>query len=472
MMNEFYPKVKDINPRIAFDLGLLYIYRELTKENNKEELLRFWEKNSPPKTIQLPMGEFHYRPFMDFVQLDQIMNGLYIERVLEQLSKFDQLSFLESCAILFDLERYFVVPLSEMDVKIIKTIRKCLIQNRPYSNKILSQKLDVRANYISRRISYLRNNAYFRVTGTVNFPRIGLTQYLVLIESALDFQASLSQYFESPFTRTIRRCPNQRFNYIISLILPKKLENQLFDYLIKLNERGHIRRFCCDEVVSISNNLSFDYYSYMKRPSVLSAEQPGFFVDWFKERVLSLADHKNDIKGSFHHFILEGDRVNLSIIDLKVLTYFRRDLDSSVRYIANRLDLSWDEANSRISKIKSLLFPMILLYYTGLNQTALFFFEKITPQQLHSLEASLIRMPQVFSYSLKNGGAIITIDLMNGAHRLNDLICETKPDITGGQFSLLSKSSGIFRPIPYQYYSEDSNNWRFPEDFFLFKEIK
>ncbi len=470
MMLELYPKVKELNSHIALDLGFLFIYRHLEDDDEKYELLDFWREKSPHKIVQLPMGEFHYRPYIDFIYLDKIMNGLFIETVLEQMSKFQNLSFYESCAILFDLERYYVVPLSEMDVRIIKTIRDLVDTQQYYTNELLSEKLQVRSNYISRRIGYLRNNAYFRVTGTVNFPRIGLNLYIILIESTPEFQESIPKYFSSPYTRTIRRCPNQRFDYIVSLTIPKIHEKKLFEYLVKLSDSNKIRSFYCDEVKTISNNLNFTYYTYSKRPSVLSANKPGFFIDWFKERILSLTESSDDSTKAFHRFSFEGNPVKFSERDLKVMTLFRRDLDSSVRTISKRLSLSWDDTNFHIERIKELMFPMILLYYMGLNQSAILFFEKISKENLNSIEKIILRMPQTFSYTFRNGGAIITVDLMNGAHRLNDLVCETLPTIKNTQFSLASKTSGIFRPIPYKFYKE--NKWVFPDNFFLFNEIE
>jgi len=386
------------------------------------------------------------------------------------MSKFQNLSFYESCAILFDLERYYVVPLSEMDVRIIKTIRDLIDTQQYYTNELLSKKLQVRSNYISRRIGYLRNNAYFRVTGTVNFPRIGLNLYIILIESTPDFQESISKYFSSPYTRTIRRCPNQRFDYIVSLTIPKIYEEKLFEYLVKLSDSNKIRSFYCDEVKTISNNLNFTYYTYSKRPSVLSANKPGFFIDWFRERILSMTESSDDSTKAFHRFSFEGNPVKFSERDLKVMTLFRRDLDSSVRTISKRLSLSWEDTNFHIERIKELMFPMILLYYMGLNQSAILFYEKISKENLNSIEKIILRMPQTFSYTFRNGGAIITVDLMNGAHRLNDLVCETLPIIKNTQFSLASKTSGIFRPIPYKFYKE--NKWVFPNNFFLFNEIE
>ena len=470
MKKNLLSRVKTINTRIAADLGLLYIFQQLKNDLDKEELLKFWRLNSPHQIIQLPMGEFHYRPYVDFISLDKIMNGLYIDNVLEQLSKFDNLSFYESCAILSDLERYYIVPLSEMDVKIIEAVKDIIKENTFFNNDILSKKLNVRSNYISRRMGYLRNNAYFRVTGTVNFPKIGLQQYLILIESSLKYRDKIPQYFASPFTRTIRRCPNQRFDYFVSLTLPKHLEKSLFGYLAKLSDNKIVKCFYCDEVSSISNNLNFSYYSYSKRPTVMSSTKPGFYIDWFKERILTMDAEQS--KNSFHRFKFDGNKTSLSLTDLKVLTLFRRDLDSSVRTIAKRISLTWDEANEHMNRVKNLFFPMILLYYTGLNQTALLFFEKITPEQLNSLEKVLTRMPQVFTYTFRNGGAIVTVDLMNGAHRLNDLICETIPELKSAQFSLASKTSGIFRSIPYKFYNETNGNWFFPEDFFLSRDIE
>jgi DNA-binding Lrp family transcriptional regulator len=470
MMLELYPKVKELNSQIALDLGFLFIYRYLEDDDEKYELLDFWREKSTHQIVQLPMGEFHYRPYIDFIYLDKIMNGLFLETVLEQMSKFQNLSFYESCAILFDLERYYVVPLSEMDVRIIKTIRDLIDTQQYYTNELLSKKLQVRSNYISRRIGYLRNNAYFRVTGTVNFPRIGLNLYIILIESTPEFQESISKYFSSPYTRTIRRCPNQRFDYIVSLTIPKIYEEKLFEYLVKLSDSNKIRSFYCDEVKTISNNLNFTYYTYSKRPSVLSANKPGFFIDWFKERILSMTESSDDSTKAFHRFSFEGNPVKFSEIDLKVMTLFRRDLDSSVRTISKRLSLSWEDTNFHIERIKELMFPMILLYYMGLNQSAILFYEKISKENLNSIEKIILRMPQTFSYTFRNGGAIITVDLMNGAHRLNDLVCETLPIIKNTQFSLASKTSGIFRPIPYKFYKE--NKWVFPNNFFLFNEIE
>lgn len=473
MMKDFYPKVSSINSRIALDLGFLYIYQNLETETEKEELVNFWRENSSPEIVQLPMGEFHYRPYIDFISLDKIMNGLYIETVLEQLGKFTKLTFYEACAILSDLERYYIVPLSEMDVKIIEAVKNQIKLSESYNNEILSNNLQVRANYISRRMGYLRNNAYFRVTGTVNFPKIGLAQYIILLESSLEYRDSIPEFFNSQYTRTIRRCPNQRFDYIISITLPKKVEHSLYDYLTKLCENNIIRYFYCDEVISISNNLDFTYYSYSKRPTVLSASKPGFHIDWFKERILTLSNNHIDQNGlSFHKFTFGGNKIDFTTMDLKILTLYRRDLDSSVRTISKRLGLSWDESNYHIERVKPLLFPMILLYYTGLNQTVLFFFEKTSEKQLESLESLLTRMPQAFSYSFKNGGAIVTVDLMNGAHRLNDLICESIPDLKTAQFSLASKTNGIFRPVPYRHYNELEKEWFFPNDFFLFKDIE
>ncbi|MGC9778008.1 MAG: hypothetical protein HZR80_02055 [Candidatus Heimdallarchaeota archaeon] len=472
-MIKFYPKVKDINQQIALDLGFLYIFRQLENDDDKDELVNFWQENSEPKIIQLPMGEFHYRPYIDFIFLDKIMSGLFIETTLEQMSKFDSLTFYESCAILFDLERYFIVPLSEMDVKIIEAIRGFIGKDKYYNNDLLSKKLKVRSNYISRRIGYLRNNAYFRVTGTVNFPMIGLNLYIILIESSPAYYDVIPQLFSSPYTRTIRRCPNQRFDYIVSLTIPKQYEQNLFDYLQRLNKHEKIRSYYCDEVKEIANNLNFSYYTYSKRPSVLSANKPGFCIDWFRERILSLS--KNTEIGdnsNFHKFPFEGNQVDFSIMDLKVMTLFRRDLDSSVRTIAKRLALTWDDTNYHLERAKKLLFPMILLYYMGLNQTAILFFEEISKKQILQLQTILTRMPQTFSYSFKNKGAIVTVDLMNGSHRLNDLICETLPELKNTQFSLASKTSGIFRPIPYKYYNEEGKSWIFPENFFLLNDLK
>ncbi|MHA1558066.1 MAG: hypothetical protein ACTSPM_14185, partial [Candidatus Heimdallarchaeota archaeon] len=61
---------------------------------------------------------------------------------------------------------------------------------------------------------------------------------------------------------------------------------------------------------------------------------------------------------------------------------------------------------------------------------------------------------------------------MNGAHRLNDLICETMPELKSTQFSLASKTSGIFRSIPYKFYNEANGSWFFPEDFFLSRDTE
>jgi hypothetical protein len=256
------------------------------------------------------------------------------------------------------------------------------------------------------------------------------------------------------------------------LTLPKVYESDLFDYLLNLNNNGIVQSYYCDEVKTLTNNLNFSYYSYAKRPSVLSANKPGFFIDWFKERIASMStDYESTKNDSFHRFLFSGNKIDITTMDLKVITLYRRDLDSSVRTIARRLGLSWDETSFHIDKVKHLLFPMVLLYYMGLNQTAILFFNKISSHQLTSLETILFRMPQTFSYTFKNGGAIITIDLMNGAHRLNDLICETIPKLKNTQFSLASKTSGIFRPLPYKYYNENEKEWFFPNDFFLFSDI-
>ncbi|HUT82207.1 MAG TPA: hypothetical protein VMZ29_13480 [Candidatus Bathyarchaeia archaeon] len=467
MMKNFYPKVKNINNRIALDLGFLYIYRQLDNDDDRDYLVDFWGKHSKVETVQLPMGEYHYKPFTEFLYLDKIMNGLFIETLLEQIQKFRNLSFVESCAILFDLERYYIVPLSEMDVKIIEAVRDCIKLNIDYNNDLLSEKLNVRSNYISRRIGYLRNNAYFRITGTSNYPKIGLNLFIVLLNTSPEFTEVIPEYFSSPFTRTIRRCPNQHYNYIISLTIPKLYEHELKEYLEKLKDRNIIFSYYFDEVESIANNLDFSYYNYSKRPSVLSGIKPGFYIDWFKERILSMPNNQKVIDNSFHRFYFGGKKVDLSELDLKVMTIYKRDLDRSVRTIAKYLDLSWEETNLHIEKVKPLLFPMILLYYMGLNQTAILFFEKIMPSNLSKIEKILLRLPQSFSYTFKNGGAIITVDLMNGAHRLNDLICENLPEIKNTQFSLASKTSGIFRPIPYRYYNEEENNWILPKNSFL-----
>ncbi|MHA1211081.1 MAG: hypothetical protein ACTSSH_01345, partial [Candidatus Heimdallarchaeota archaeon] len=234
-------------------------------------MVEFWSKNSPPKTVQLPMCEYHYRPHIDFIYLDRIMNGLFIETTLEQLNKFNKLTFEESCAIFSDLERYFIVPLSEMDVKIIEAIRDHLKQDLTYNNELLSEKLNVRSNYISRRIGYLRNNAYFRITGTANYSKIGLSLYIILLETSPLFIDEIPKFFASPYTRTIRRCPNQRFNYIISLTIPDEYEAKLIHYLQNLEDRKIIYSHFCNEVKSLSNNLNFSYYNYSKRPTVISA---------------------------------------------------------------------------------------------------------------------------------------------------------------------------------------------------------
>ncbi|MFW9923925.1 MAG: hypothetical protein ACFFDW_11630, partial [Candidatus Thorarchaeota archaeon] len=47
MMNEIFPRVKKINSQIAIDLGMLYIYRKLELEEEKEELIKFWREISP-----------------------------------------------------------------------------------------------------------------------------------------------------------------------------------------------------------------------------------------------------------------------------------------------------------------------------------------------------------------------------------------------------------------------------------------
>ncbi len=467
MMTNFFPIVQGINNRIALDLGFLYIYRQLNDEEDRDYLVNFWSKHSKPETVQLPMGEYHYKPFTEFLYLDKIMNGLFIETFLEQIQKFKNLTFIESCAILFDLERYYIVPLSEMDVKIIETVRDCLKINIEYNNDTLSEKLNVRSNYISRRIGYLRNNAYFRITGTANFPKIGLNLFIILLNASPQFTDMVPEYFSSPFTRTIRRCPNQHYNYIISLNIPKQYEKELKEYLESLKDQKIINLYYFDEVDSIANNLDFSYYNYSKRPSVLSGIKPGFYIDWFKERVFSMQDNQKLTENSFHRFYFEGGKIDLSEMDLKIMTIYKRDLDRSVRTIAKYLDLSWEETNFHIENVKPLLFPMILLYYMGLNQTAILFYDKISTSDLSKIEKILLRLPQSFSYSFKNGGAIFTIDLMNGAHRLNDLICENLPEIKNTQFSLASKTSGIFRSIPYRYYNEEENNWVLPKDFFL-----
>ncbi|MBN1328565.1 MAG: hypothetical protein JXA54_03740 [Candidatus Heimdallarchaeota archaeon] len=472
MMKDFYPKVKNLNSRIALDLGFLYIYRQLDNENDRDYLIEFWSKHSNAETIQLPMGEYHYKPYTEFLYLDKIMNGLFIETLLEQIQKFRNLSFIESCAILFDLERYYVVPLSEMDVKIIEAVRDSIKLNCGYNNDFLSEKLNVRSNYISRRIGYLRNNAYFRITGTSNYPKIGLNLFIVLLNASPEFIEMLPEYFASPFTRTIRRCPNQRYNYIISLTIPNFYENELKDYLKKLKDQNIIFSYYFDEVESIANNLDFSYYNYSKRPTVLSGIKPGFYVDWFKERILSMSNNQKVIDNPFHRFHFGGEKVDLSELDLKIMSIYKRDLDRSVRTIAKYLDLSWEETNLHIERIKPLLFPMILLYYMGLNQTAILFYDKISSSNLNKIEKLLLRLPQSFSYTFKNGGAIITVDLMNGAHRLNDLICENLPEIKNTQFSLASKTSGIFRPIPYRYYNEKENNWILPEGIFPKSDLK
>ena len=472
-ITNFYPKIRNINKHIALDLGFLYIYRQLESDEERDALVNFWREKSPAQTVQLHMGEFHYRPFIDFIYLDKIMNGLFIETTLEQMMKFKQLNFCESCAILSDLERYYVVPLSEMDVKIIEAIRNSLLEKKCYTNEYLSQILKVRPNYISRRIGYLRNNAYFRLTGTVNYPKIGLTLYIILIESSFEYNDKIQYYFSSAYTRIIRRCPNQRFDYIISLTIPKEYENDLFNFLLQLKEQKIIRSYYCDEVESISQNLNFTYYMYSKRPTIFSIHKPGFYIDWFKERILTMTDNAQNMHNNiFHRFYFKGDKIDFSITDLKIMSIFKNDLDSSVRILAKRLSLTWDETNYHLEKIKNLLFPMILLYYMGLNQSVILFFEKISNEHFNSLERILLRMPQTFSYLFRKGGAIITVDLMYGAHRLNDLICEMLPDLKNTQFFLASKTSGIFRPLPYKYYDEEKCKWTFPSDFFLFNKIQ
>ena len=92
MMEELYPKVKTINHQIALDLGFLYIYRHLNEDDSQNDLLKFWREKSKHQIVQLPMGEFHYRPYVDFIYLDKIMNGLFIETTLEQMRKFKGLS--------------------------------------------------------------------------------------------------------------------------------------------------------------------------------------------------------------------------------------------------------------------------------------------------------------------------------------------------------------------------------------------
>jgi hypothetical protein len=68
-MENFYPRIKNINKRIAMDLGFLYIYRELERDKEKKELKSFWKEASPTEVLQLPMGEYYYRPYIDFIDI-------------------------------------------------------------------------------------------------------------------------------------------------------------------------------------------------------------------------------------------------------------------------------------------------------------------------------------------------------------------------------------------------------------------
>jgi hypothetical protein len=472
LKTNYLQRFKEIHPQIAFDLGMLFLYNHLEKQTEKEALVDFWKSHSPVITVNLAIGEYQYRPYIDFIILDSIMAGNFIDLLLEKITPFSNLSFKESCSILYDLERFYIVPLSETDINLIKVIRKKLIDNVDFTNKFLANQVGVRSNYVSRRLSYLRSNAYFRITGTVDFPRIGLYQYIILLNSNPSFESKIPDFFSSPFTRSIRKFPNQKYDYIISCTLPEVGKNRLEKYLQEMKERGYIRFYYYVEVVSIADNLCFNYYSYKKRPTINNQKKPGFFIDWFNERIHMSGDSIDTTKTSrenpFHHFSFTNDRVFLSRKALKLLTIYRSDMQVSVRQLSQELSMAWEETNQYLEQIKPLLFPMILLYYTGLNQTVILFIEEIKDQELNALEVALSHMPQVFSYRLKDQSALITINLMNGAHRLNDLLCECLPDLTKVHFLLGSKAGGIFRHLPYQYYDENQKKWTLPKNSFTF----
>ncbi|MEM2136261.1 MAG: hypothetical protein QXG44_15515 [Candidatus Jordarchaeaceae archaeon] len=361
---------------------------DILPEEEKQLLTRFFIYKYKG---EIPGGEKEER-FSDLIRADTIMGEEFIPSVistLKQLDKYMRLGGENSLTseqlrqILQDMVYDYRVKLDAKDLKILDKVRSNIF----ITIKEIADETNTSYTTIQRRKKMLEERCRLGIFPRVNYPMIGLTNMLILVEG--------EAYVKSPYLLSRQELYGGIDLYsFFSIAVPPRAVNLVYKEFEK-----RVPRFWTWIIDSFESSFSLDFYD---------VDEGNWKIDWkawslYLSNVLSKGWGKvlsPEEMGKKHPPTSPLGKVRgVTIKELKLIDALSKNFNATVQDLSQNLGYNARTIiRTRENLLKRGTLQLALgIDQIGLNEHILFIIES-EPDTLHSFVVAIKRLPKTWIY--------------------------------------------------------------------------
>ncbi|MHA1410201.1 MAG: hypothetical protein ACTSQY_07860 [Candidatus Odinarchaeia archaeon] len=229
----FFPEILRTVKR-SIDISYFIAYKLSSK---KKEWLRKWSTIS--KTIFLK--NITYKPIYDYIEIDKVTDGTAIKKIFdffEKIGKFKTSLSLEEYLFFFDaFQKSIIIRLSENEYKILSKI----VEGNELILSKIAKELNMSEDFIYKKYYKLKRHIWLNYLAFINWPKIGLEFFLILINPINKFIEYIKQKIMNPYARVLHQLGGgEGSKLLITCAVPYGTNYVLEDIMKDFKKDGYI----------------------------------------------------------------------------------------------------------------------------------------------------------------------------------------------------------------------------------------
>ncbi len=432
------------------DLSMEFARQQLGKRE-QAAWTRMWEKTYHPKYVD---GILVHSPARTYPALFRLMgvDGLKgIVRDIQIVERYKmELSFEEYVDYLESRIRRFSTALDRTALHIVNELL-----NNPSSNlETVSKRLGISPQWVSTRITKLRQRHILRKFDVVRFSRIGIRMFNLLLGSEAEEGEPDRFLAQCPFLHSVRPILSGSMHLLATLFVPDNPRSiKAIDEFVSILQGLGISALS-QEVISSGTSDCFDYYS---------PEESSWRIPWDLESVQVNRIHKDGLASALPRVDTEklsGQPV-LDELDIRILAAIRAGANS-VSKIRKHLKAGQERVAAKLRDFREIGIVSTIweVHNIGLNEHVLV--TTFDPDLGESIAAWVQRLPRsIVSFNLKRELTLISSLPTGGSYGMTWTLRPFHNDVL---VMLLDNPTYAGRPFPVDLWDYETNRWLSPRN--------
>jgi len=315
--------------------------RQMLETCEEKEWVRRWAVQSPRRAISTVQV---YNPSAFFPLLYRLIGSDalqdMINEVMVMLKYGLTLNFEDYLDFIKNRFRRFSARLDSTELKMVKR----LLQRSSPTYVDLAAEVGVSPEWLSKKISRLRQKGILRKFDRVPFSRIGIRMFHLLISYETDHNEPFEFVSRCPFLYSYQKVLTGRWDALATFSIPDNVRSMrsLQTFTDAVNKWGVDTTL--SEIASSGTVDCFDYYD---------VDKGGWSIPWELMEVQVRKIHNENLADAFPRVDRPASRIrcHLDRLDLQILEEVRRG-HSSVGRVRNALRVGQQKVASRLKRLR------------------------------------------------------------------------------------------------------------------------